>query len=60
VELELAGESNLARLPIGALDLAREEELGQDGLERNPLLQHDTHEGAVDVRERGRENPLDP
>ena len=59
VELELRGVAALADEPHRALDLAREHELGDHRLERDALLEHHLHEGAVDVGERGRERLLD-
>ena len=57
---ELRRVARLAHEPHRALDLARQHELGDDGFERDALLEHHLHERRVHERERGRQRLLDP
>ena len=60
VELRLHRVADLAQQAVGALDLAREHELDEHGLERDAVRQHRGDERVVDRGERRREHLLDP
>ena len=59
VELGLHRVADLAEQPVGALDLTRQHELGDDRLDRDAVLDHRADERVVHRRERGRQHLLD-
>ena len=60
VVAELRGVPRLADEPHRPLDFAGEDQLGEDGFERDALLQHHLHERRVHRGEGGRQSLLDP
>ena len=59
VEVELPHESHLAQQAVVPLHLARQVELGEDGLDRDAALEERRDEGAAGVRQHGRQRLLD-
>jgi hypothetical protein len=55
----LGGATFEAHEPVRPLDLAREEQLGEDGLDGYPVLEHDGDEGLVHSPQQGRQRLLD-
>ena len=59
VVLHLGGVALEAQQPVGALDLAGEEQLGEDRLERDALAHHHADEALRHAAQRRRQRLLD-